>query len=231
VKLRARRPGLQLKFTNQRSITFHKCSLMRPGAWGLSFPHFSVHCCQRHHTTATRFAFKSLLVKPLFFFSALSPFRQHRPEYAAYGVRGAFRYPKSLPLTGHGGLKMSWKYSVWIFTRPLSYATHFTPLAITSDGRDYLRHWGVLISAMTPIDAKVILFRDTEYGGNDRTELGTMYELFRDKDDKNNVKVTRPFGMAIIEKEWWMVDFQYVGETEMTHALITSEGILTSLSR
>src|ERR1700728_3138042 len=101
---------------------------------------------------------------------------------------------------------MSAKYSVWIFTRPLSYATHFTPFALTSDGRDYLRHWGVLISEMTLLDAQVILFRKTEYRGNGGTELGTMYELLRDENNHNNVKITRPFELATIEKEWAMVD-------------------------
>jgi hypothetical protein len=55
-----------------------------------------------------------------------------------------------------------------------------------------------------------------------------MYELFRDEDHHNNVKITQPFEVATIEKEWWMVDFQYVGETEMTHDSIKCEGIVCS---
>jgi hypothetical protein len=77
---------------------------------------------------------------------------------------------------------------------------------------------------MTMVDARAILFRKTEYGGNDRTELGTMYELFRDEDDRNNVKITRPFEMATIRTEWAMVDFQLVAETAMTHEQIKVEG-------
>jgi hypothetical protein len=92
-----------------------------------------------------------------------------------------------------------------------------------SNGKPHLRHWGVLVSDMTMVDARAILFRKTEYGANDETELGTMYELFRDE-DYNNVKITRPFEMATIREEWSMVDFQLVGETQLTHELIKQEG-------
>lgn len=115
------------------------------------------------------------------------------------------------------------KSSVWIFTRPLSYAT-FTPLAMISNGKDHLRHWGVLISDMTLLDARAILLRNREFGGKDRTELGIMYELSRDENYHNDLKITRPFEIATIRKEWGMVDFQYVGETEMLHEVIKYKG-------
>src|SRR5947207_10948821 len=111
------------------------------------------------------------------------------------------------------------KSSVWIFTRPLSYTT-FTPLAMISNGKDHFRHWGVLISDMTLLDARAILLRNGEFGGKDRTELGILYELSRDENYHNDLKITQPFEIATIRKEWWMVDFQYVGETEMLHEVI-----------
>jgi hypothetical protein len=116
-------------------------------------------------------------------------------------------------------------YSVWLFTRPLSWAVTFPPLASTSDGKDHLRHWGVLVNEMSLIDAQAILLRTKEYGANDNTELGTMYKLFRDEGDRNNVNITQQFGMATIRKEWQMFSVQYVGGTAMTHAMIKQEGM------
>jgi hypothetical protein len=68
--------------------------------------------------------------------------------------------------------------------------------------------------------------RKTKYGGKDRTELGSMYELCRDEDDHINVKITRPFEVGTIRvgEEWSMVDFQYVGGTQMMHDQIKFEG-------
>jgi hypothetical protein len=121
------------------------------------------------------------------------------------------------------------KYSVWLFTRPLSYASFFPPLAQTSSGKDHLRHWGVLVSEMTLIDAQVFLQRTTAYGGNDTTDLGVMYELFRDGNNKNNVNITRPFRMASIRKDWGTFSCEYIGQTSMTHIQIKREGMYLSL--
>jgi hypothetical protein len=116
------------------------------------------------------------------------------------------------------------KYSVWLFTRPLPIATFFPPLAQTSAGKDHLRHWGILISEMTLMDAQVYFQRTTDYGGNDNTDLGVMYELFRDTNNKNNVNITRPFRIMTIRKDWRMFSCEYIGQTNMTHAKIKKEG-------
>jgi hypothetical protein len=117
------------------------------------------------------------------------------------------------------------KYSVWLFTRPLSYSAIFPPLAKTSDGKEYFRHWAILVSEMTLIDAQVILERTTQYGGDEDTNIGTMYELFRDERDRNNVNVTRPFKTSTLRRRWQTFSVQYVGETEMNHKMIEREGI------
>jgi hypothetical protein len=116
------------------------------------------------------------------------------------------------------------EYSVWLFTRPLSYATIIPFLASASDGKQHFRHWAVLVSEMSLLDAQAIMLRRIEYCGNDRTDWGTMYELFRDHGNINNVNISRRFGMETMRKEWPMVDIQYVGQTEMIPENIEIEG-------
>ena len=56
----------------------------------------------------------------------------------------------------------------------------------TSDGIDYLRHWGVFVTDNTLLDIEVILQRIRAWE-NDGIDLGTLYELRRDS-PINNVK-------------------------------------------
>jgi hypothetical protein len=86
-------------------------------------------------------------------------------------------------------------YSVWLFTRPLSFAMLLPPLASTSDGKAHLGHWGVLVNKMTLMDLQVILSRQSNYGANDNTELGVMYELHRQENNINTVSINHKFGM------------------------------------
>jgi hypothetical protein len=115
-------------------------------------------------------------------------------------------------------------YSVWLFTRPLSYAMFLPPLASTSDGKDHLRHWGVLVNQMTLMDLQVMLSRQNSYGANDNTELGVMYELHRDESNMNTVSINREFGMNYVRNDWRMFSMQYVGTTARTHDFIKQEG-------
>ena len=114
--------------------------------------------------------------------------------------------------------------TVWLLTRPLTYTSLFPPLANSSAGKDHLRHWGILISEMTIVDAQAIMLRTRGYGGNDDLELGTLYELFRNENDYNNVNIICPFGMRTIKENWHGFSIQYVGETQMTHDMIEQEG-------
>jgi hypothetical protein len=106
--------------------------------------------------------------------------------------------------------------TVWLFTRPLSFLPPF------SDGKPALRHWGVLVSELTFGDIEVIIQRARAYSEDD-TPLGTMYELFREE-EYNNVNIVRPFGTAIVHKEWRAFSAKYVGTTEWTFQLIDLEG-------
>src|SRR5271170_7491026 len=119
-------------------------------------------------------------------------------------------------------------YTVWLFTRPLSL---FSPFGIASDGKPALRHWGVLVSELTLLDVQVIMQR-TRGIFEDSTPLGTMYELFREE-GYGNVNIIRPFGIAIIRKDWHAFSAQYIGVTEMTLQMIDKEGniLLSILSR
>lgn len=114
--------------------------------------------------------------------------------------------------------------SVWLMTRPLSLATLLPPLALTSNAKSYLRHWAILINDMSIMDLRAILLRTHAYCGADDIELGTVYELFRDENDYNNVHIDAHFGMAAIKKEWRMFSIQYVGETSKTSEEIKAEG-------
>ena len=100
----------------------------------------------------------------------------------------------------------------------------FPSAAASSQGKDYLRHWGVLISDMSLIDLQVILSRTRDFGANDNTMWGTMLELFRDEDKKNNVNI-KDFGMKTLREEWPMFSMAYVGKTSMTYEQIKHQGI------
>lgn len=116
-------------------------------------------------------------------------------------------------------------YLVSLFTRPTSYAMLFPSAATSSDGKEYLRHWGVLISEMNLIDLQVIFSRTREFGAKDNTMLGSMYELHRQENNKNTVNINTKFGLNTLRDNWPMFSMAYVGQTEMTHEQIEQKGI------
>jgi hypothetical protein len=105
------------------------------------------------------------------------------------------------------------KYSIWIFTRPLSYAGWFPPLEKTSDGKHHLRHWAILVSEMGLSEMKAILLGQSDLCRNGNTEMGTMYELFRDENNQNNVNITRPFGIPTRINNWRTFSAEHIGDT------------------
>ena len=115
-------------------------------------------------------------------------------------------------------------FSVWLFTRPLSYASLFPPLELTSNGSHSLRHWGVVVTELTLVDVQVILQRKRGARDDDETSLGTLYELLRDE-KVNNVNIVRPFKVAALKREWRAFSCQHIGLTNMTHEMIELEGI------
>ena len=117
-------------------------------------------------------------------------------------------------------------YSVWLFTRPLTYAMFSPPIAASSEGIHHLSHWGVLVNEMSMIDLTVILSRTREHklrNANENTEFGIMYELFQEENHVNNIKMNKIFGKTI-KNEWPMFSVKYVGKTTMTHDAIKQEG-------
>lgn len=118
----------------------------------------------------------------------------------------------------------SMAYSVWLVTRPLSYATLFPLSETTSDGKRYLRHWGVIVTELGLVDAKAIMLRTRAHGNENDMDLGVLYELFQDGDSRNNVNIVRPLRMATIREHWRMFSADYIGQTEMTHEMIEREG-------
>jgi hypothetical protein len=86
----------------------------------------------------------------------------------------------------------------------------------------------MLVSEMSLLDAKAILTRTREYCAIDNTELGTMYDLFRDDDDRNNVHICREFSVVNLRQEWKWFSAQYVGHTDMTADELKNEGIYLS---
>lgn len=117
-------------------------------------------------------------------------------------------------------------YLVSLFTRPTSYANFFPSVASFSDGKDYIRHWGILVSQMTMTDLEVIFSRTREFGTNDNTLLGIMYELNRQENNKNTVSINTKFGMNSLRENWPMFSMEYVGKTEMTHEEIKQKGTI-----
>ncbi len=91
----------------------------------------------------------------------------------------------------------------------------------TSDGIDYLRHWGVFVTDNTLLDIEVILQRIRAWE-NDGIDLGTLYELRRDS-PINNVNIIRPFTLAVIRQQWRAFSTQYIGKTKMSHEEIELE--------
>ena len=118
------------------------------------------------------------------------------------------------------------KYTVWLLARPLSVEAFLAPLSGSSDGRDHFRHWGVLVSEMTLVDAQAIFTRTRGFWDNNDIELGTLYETFPDDQGFQNVWSRHgPLQMATIRNEWRALSFQLVGETDMTHEMIQQEGM------
>jgi hypothetical protein len=101
-------------------------------------------------------------------------------------------------------------------------------IAASSDGKDYLCHWGVLVNEMNGIDVEVVMARVRKYGANDNTELGIMYELHRNEENVNNLRITEKLGISSIKK-WPIFSIQFVGETTITHDIIEKIGVIYTL--
>jgi hypothetical protein len=111
---------------------------------------------------------------------------------------------------------------VWLCTRPLSYG--FPGMEITSDTtRLYLRHWGVLVSELAVIDAKVLI--QTINSPYINITIGTMYELMQ-YDGRPDLFVDCETTVQTIKDTWRSIHLHYVGETVLMHDAILREGIV-----
>lgn len=101
--------------------------------------------------------------------------------------------------------------------------TKFSALGISSDEKAFLRHWGVLVSDLTLLDAQVVLQRTRSLEPTD-TALGALYELCVENGKYTNVNIIRPLGMATIRKDWGAFSVEFIGTTEWSHDDIKNEG-------
>jgi hypothetical protein len=114
---------------------------------------------------------------------------------------------------------------VWILARPLSASSVFPPFEWTSHGKYPLCHWGVLVSSLSVVDVKALLFamRQTRHTTED-SEIGIMWELEHRVGQLNTVNVTRPFTVSCARKFWNTFNAECVGETTYSRAAIQNEG-------
>ena len=113
--------------------------------------------------------------------------------------------------------------SVWIFARPLRFATIFGSQFV-SHGQFPFCHWGVLITELDVESAKELLVED-ELSTEDSL-LGEMWELFRREDDTNEIDVTRPFNVSHVKEGWNLFAAEPLGTTTLSEEQIAKEGII-----
>jgi len=112
---------------------------------------------------------------------------------------------------------------VWLCTRPLFHDSMILPSEMTSDGRPYLRHWGVLVTELTIIDTKVIL-QSTTFMTSKDLRLGTMYEL-QTYNGEPNIFVDDEFSVERVRRHWGSFDAYHIGTTELPDETIKENGI------
>src|SRR5947207_12512160 len=101
--------------------------------------------------------------------------------------------------------------------RPLSAASSIPPLELTSRGKSYLCHWGVLAC-----DRRVTEVQDLQRPGDAfQDAIGALWELQRLEGNRNTWNVTRPFNAS----DWNMCSAKYLGVTTMNDEQIQNEGI------
>src|SRR5438105_1676198 len=115
--------------------------------------------------------------------------------------------------------------SVWILARPLSACSVFPPFEWTSRGKYPLCHWGVLVSPLSVVDVKALLYamRQTRHTTED-SEIGIMWELEHHVGQLNTVNVTRPFTVSCARKFWNTFNAECVGGTTYNRTAIQAEG-------
>jgi hypothetical protein len=112
--------------------------------------------------------------------------------------------------------------SVWIFARPLQFATIFGSQFV-SHGKFPFCHWGMLITELDVDTVKELL---TEHDmTTEDSSLGEMWELFRRENDSNEIDVTRPFKLSDVGEDWNLFSAEPLGMTTLNNEQIEDEGI------
>ena len=113
---------------------------------------------------------------------------------------------------------------VWIFARPLQFATIFGSQFV-SHGKYPFCHWGILVTSLDFIAAQKFLTEiETREAECEDTILGDMWELFRGEDNTNTIDVTRAFKLSNVKEEWSVFSAEPLGTTMMTDEEIQNEG-------
>ena len=123
-----------------------------------------------------------------------------------------------------GGMYVGSKRDVWIFARPLSIAKGFTKRI--SEGKTAVCHLGLLVTALKFAEVKRILQeqREGRVAITLDESMGSLWELYRDKDNKNHACVTREFKMKILSDEWKFCSGTLAGRTTLTSPEIDRAG-------
>jgi|SRR5271170_2869953 len=110
--------------------------------------------------------------------------------------------------------------SVWVLARPIRAAGDF---GFLSEGKFPVCHWALLASESSAISFKV------RWDSKARIKLseswGTLFELFRDENDKNRVHEVQHFGanMEFIS-EWRTVAITFIGNSCFSDADLSAQG-------
>ena len=115
------------------------------------------------------------------------------------------------------------KRSVWIFARPIRFATIFGTQFV-SHGTYPFCHWGVLVSPLNFETIKSLLTDPTSSSDGEDTVLGDMWSLSLREDVGEPVDVTRPFQLSNVTEQWGLFSTECVGTTELTDEEIQEAG-------
>lgn len=110
--------------------------------------------------------------------------------------------------------------TVWVLARPINAARGFSFL---SDGKFPLCHWAVLLSNLNEVRFKVLWDSKTNIGLNG--SWGTLFELFRDDNDKNIPHEIYDFGSHDeFLNDWKSVAIIFIGTSLRSDSEVSAQG-------
>ena len=114
------------------------------------------------------------------------------------------------------GMDIGPESDVWVFSRPLSVAKGFTKRI--SGGKTAISHLGLLVTTLKVEEMNRILqqHHDKPASITSDEDMGAMWELCRDSENKNYARVTRTFKAKMLSEEWKCCRGKLAGKTTMT---------------